>query len=161
MKSRQERKALRTGLDASYNPLNYVCPICGWEISLQAKRCPKCASKRPKDAYRRALSLRDQVLVKNTRQTVYIDRSAQALPSAKAPCYASTGVQDVNSSCYATYQLEQLGIPKYYTTDEYGRVFETPVSYTSLPHAGPVPVPKPSKTIQTNSIQVPIDLTNK
>lgn len=153
------RRALKTGVDEDNNILHYYCPQCGWDISLMPKRCPKCGGKRPKDAYMRAITLRDASMAEPEPATVYVDRSCGKIPAPKAPCYASRGVEDVIRSCYATDAMAQLGIPKYYTSDEYGRVYETPVSYTTLPGAGPIPIPKPSKTIQTEAIKIPLNIT--
>ena len=61
-------------------------------------------------------------------------------------------------SCYANQPLAELGIPKYYTTDEYGRIYEAPVCYTTIGNGGPVPVPKPSQVVQTESVQVPLNV---
>jgi hypothetical protein len=157
------KRALKTGVDENDDRLHYYCPKCGWDIPLLSRRCPKCGAKRPADAYNRAVRLRDEILEAQTRQTpdVYIDRSCMKIPAPKAPCYAAPGVDKAEESCYATDAMEQLGIPKFYTSDEYGRVFETPVCYKPLPFAGPVPVPAPSRTVQTDAIKVPIDITAK
>lgn len=154
------KRALKTGVDEYNNPLYYACSRCGWDIPLSAKRCPKCRLKRPKDAYVRAVSER---LVKITdkhevHKNVYIDRSAAAIPAPKAPCFAAPGVEEVMKSCYSTDAMRLLGIPKFFSSDEYGRVYETPVCYKTLPHAGPVPVAVPSQTIQTSAINVPINI---
>lgn len=140
------KRALKTGVDENNNKLSYYCPQCGWEISLMPKRCPKCGAKRPKDAYLRATELRDAASSANVDNAVCADRSADRIPSPKAPCYA-------------TETMAQMRIPKYYTSDEYGRVFETPVCYKTLPGGGPVPVPKPSKNIQTEAIKIPLEIT--
>lgn len=155
----EKRRALRTGVDAEYNPLTYFCPKCGWEISLMAKRCSNCGARRVRDAYERATKLTEERIREETKaEGAYIDRSADALPGPKAPCYGAPGTDDPSESCYATDALERLGIPKYYSSDEYGRVFETPVCYKPLPGAGPIPIPKPSSAIQTERIRVPVDI---
>lgn len=155
------KRALKTGVDERNNALYYGCPRCGWEIPLSAKKCPKCRQKRPADAYSRAVAERKATVSdNNTKPAVFVDRSAVKLPAPKAPCFAAPGVEDVRRSCYSSDAMMQLGIPRFYTSDEYGRVFETPVSYTTLPHAGPVPVARPSKTIQTSAINVPLNIYN-
>jgi len=85
------------------------------------------------------------------------------VPTPKSLCYATpyayTGCYPMPapSTCYASAEAERLGIPKFYSTDEYGRVFEMPVSYKTLGIGGPVPVPIPSQTIQTSPIDVPVN----
>lgn len=153
------KRALKTGVDENNNKLSYYCPQCGWVISLMPKRCPKCGGKRPKDAYFRAIELRDAASRQSELPDVYVDRSAGKIPAPKAPCYAARGVDEVIRSCYATDAMAQLGVPKYYTSDEYGRVYETPVCYKTLPGGGPIPVPKPSKVIQTEAIKIPLEIT--
>ena len=157
----QKKKwALKYGVDENDNKLYYFCPNCGWEISLMHKRCPKCGAKRAKDAYERSLQIRNEKMQTKRKASIYVpDRTAEKLPSPKAPCYSTPGVEDAYASCYATNAMAQLGIPKFYSSDEYGRVFETPVCYKSLPVAGPVPVPIPSRTVQTDAIKVPVDFS--
>ena len=156
--NKAEKRALKTGVDDNDNRLHYECPKCGWDISLMHKRCPKCNNKRPKDAYARALNTQGQERYANSApMTVYApDRSATVIPLPKKPHYVGTDIDDVIRSTYATEELQILGIPKYYSVDEYGRVYEAPVSYRPLNNGGPVPIATPSKAIQTDSINVPI-----
>lgn len=155
------KRALRTGVDDNNDALRYFCPQCGWTISLMHKKCPKCGAKRPKDAYTRAMSARAAAEQSaNKAPKIYVDRSAGKIPAPKAPCYAAAGVDDLVRSCYATDAMAQLGIPKYYQSDEYGRIYETPVCYKPLTN-GPVPVPKPSGPVQTEAITVPLGITQK
>lgn len=158
---KKQKWALKTGVDEYDNKLHYFCPNCGWDISLMHKKCPKCGAKRVKDAYQRAIAVRNDALRAARKTAVYVpDRTAEKLPAPKAPCFAAPGVEDAYNSCYATNAMAQLGVPKFYSSDEYGRVFEMPVCYKSLPVAGPVPVPAPSKTIQVDAIKVPIDIVH-
>lgn len=153
------KRALKTGVDENNNTLYYACPVCGWEIPLSLKKCPKCRKKRPADAFIRAMKERKKnVSEQNCTPAVYVDRSADVIPAPKAPCFAAPGVEEVKRSCYATDAMAQLGVPKFYSSDEYGRIFETPVCYKQLPHSGPVPVPVPSKVIQTDAINVPLNI---
>ncbi len=147
------KKALKTGVDENLQRLDYVCPTCGMLIPLGAKRCPGCHAKRPQDAYERALAERSRKAAEaaqRTASTTIADRTTTILPSPKAPCYSSVGT--TTNSCYATNAMQQLGVPKYYSVDEYGRVFEMPLSYKPLPVAGPVPIATPSKVVQTDVI---------
>ena len=155
------KRALKTGVDEENNALHYYCPQCGWDISLMHKSCPKCGAKRPRDAYMRAMEVRDAArMPKEESPRVYVDRSVGKIPAPKAPCYASEGVDELVRSCYATDAMAQLGIPKYYQSDEYGRIYETPVCYKPIAN-GPVPIPKPTKSIQTEAITVPLNITQK
>ena len=159
---RAERRALKTGVDENDNRLHYECPKCGWNISLMHKRCPKCNNRRPKDAYGRALQTQEaERYAKRGPRTAYApDRGATVIPLPKKPHYVGTDIDDVIRSTYATEELGILGIPKYYSVDEYGRVYEAPVSYRPLNGGGPVPVATPSRAIQTESINVPVNNQN-
>lgn len=157
--NKKEKWALKTGVDENDNRLHYECPKCGWDISLMHKRCPKCNSKRPKDAYMRSLSTRDEETFAKggAPLTAYApDRTAMVIPLPKKPHYVGTSIDDVIRSTYATEELAIMGIPKYYSVDEYGRVYEAPVSYRPINGGGPVPIATPSKAIQTDSINVPL-----
>ena len=156
-----EKRALKTGVDENDNRLHYDCPKCGWDISLMHKKCPKCGNKRPKDAYARAIGVREDEQSANApRMSAYMpDRSATVIPLPKKPHYVGTDIDDVIRATYATEELALMGIPKYYSVDEYGRVYEAPVSYRPLNGGGPVPIATPSKAIQTGSINVPVDTT--
>lgn len=158
--NKYEKRALKTGVDASGNRLHYECPQCGWDISLMHKRCPKCNNKRPKNAYMRSLSAQEEELMARSGgapMTAYApDRTATVIPLPKKPHYVGTDINDVIRSTYATEELQILGIPKYYSVDEYGRIYEAPVSYRTINNGGPVPIATPSKAIQTDSINVPI-----
>ena len=101
------KRALKTGVDEDNNVLHYICPQCGWEISLMPKRCPKCGAKRPKDAYNRAIAMREEQAAAQKEPTVYIDRTAAKIPAPKAPCFAARGVEEVAKSCYATDAMAQ------------------------------------------------------
>ena len=156
-----EKRALKTGVDENGYRLHYVCPRCGWDIPLMPKRCPKCGAKRPKDAYPRALDTRTQEVAAAKQKElprVYEDRFAQKIPAPKMPRFTSSDMDMVVRSTYATGIMGELGIPKYYTTDEYGRIYEAPVCYKPVGMGGPVPIAKPSKTIQTESVNVPLNV---
>ncbi len=151
--------ALRTGVDENSCQLEYLCPKCHSIVPLGAKRCPNCDNKRPKDAYERAIEYRAYKIREKQakiKQATPADYFAQKLPMPKAPCYSSPEAATQMRSCYATDAMQQLGIPKFYSSDEYGRVFEMPTCYKPLPVAGPVPVPAPSVVIQTSAINVPV-----
>lgn len=160
-KSNAEKIALKTGVDENKFKLHYTCPVCGWDIGLVHKRCPRCNSKRPKNAYSLALAARNVDIQRrnpNLNEEVYVDRTAYVGPAPKVACYATVDPLEAQNRAYATDELAKLGIPKYYSQDEYGRTFEMPISYKTLPYAGPVPIAKPSEVIQTEKISVPIDL---
>ncbi|MCR4660988.1 MAG: hypothetical protein K5765_03175 [Clostridia bacterium] len=163
-KSKAEKIALKYGVDENNLKLHYICPNCQWDIGLLYKRCPKCNNKRPKEAYSLALRMRDDEINRRNPQLneeVYVDRTAQLGPTPKQACYATIDVEEANKRIYASEDLAKLGIPKFYSQDEYGRTFEMPVSYKPLPYAGPVPVAKPSVVVQTEKISVPIDINLK
>ena len=154
--SKEEKRALMTGLDENNVRLNYTCPECGWTISLQATRCPKCGNKRPKDAYKLALFARNTA--KMAKSSVYApDRTVKVTPIPKKPHYAGVTINDALRQTYATEELSIMGIPKYYSADEYGRVYEAPVSYQPINGGAPVPITTPTKVIQTESITVPVN----
>ena len=155
------RKALKTGVDERNRRLYYVCPECGWTISLMPKRCPKCGKRRPKDAYDRAIACREEAIMEAKMKElpkVYADRRVDKVPQPNQPRFTSSNLDLVMKSCYANKPLAELGIPKYYTTDEYGRISEAPVCYTTIGNGGPVAIPKPTQTIQTESVQVPVNM---
>lgn len=48
------------------------------------------------------------------------------------------------------------GLPKYMSTDEYGRIFEVNTFYGPQPCSGPVPIPTPCSLVQTAPINAPM-----
>ncbi len=140
--NKQKKTALSTGADNNGNPLYYYCTECGRLNLLNAKRCQGCNAKRPQDAFEHAVIHNNQLSAQNVSN---VQRVASNSPTPVNPCYASPA----NGGA--------ITLPEYYSTDEYGRVFKTRVFYGSLPCAGPVPIPTPSKTIQVSSINTPIN----
>lgn len=168
--NKEKKNALKYGVGANYEPLEYRCPKCNALTPLGAKRCTNCHTKRPKDAYERSLSLqaeetqRREALKRPVKQPV--PGTVCKMPLPKQLCYASADapvgcyVHPAPSvaSCYASPAMQKMAIPKFYSTDEYGRVFEMPVSYGPLGIGGPVPVPIPSKAGQTSPIDIPLNI---
>ena len=160
-----KKNALRFGVNENCERLEYCCPKCGFIVPLAAKRCPNCRKRRPADAYESALAYRAEEEAKRMPKVknVPVAGTVCKVPTPKSLCYATpyayTGCYPMPapSTCYASAEAERLGIPKFYSTDEYGRVFEMPVSYKTLGIGGPVPVPIPSQTIQTSPIDVPVN----
>ena len=159
-----KKKALKYGVNENCERLDYCCPKCGFIIPLAAKRCPNCRKRRPADAYERSLSYQAEMEASRMPKVknVPVPGVVCKTPAPKSMCYASpyanAGCYPVAApTCYASPEAERLGIPKFYSTDEYGRVFEMPVSYKTLGIGGPVPVPIPSQTIQTSPIDIPVN----
>ncbi len=158
-----EKRALKTGVDENNNKLYYECEYCGSKVALNNKRCCYCRKRRPVNAYAMALDFnqKERESLQNGRQrTVVADRSVVGAPQSKYPCYPGLGNSEVGAACYGSPMLEQMGIPKYYSMDEYGRVFEAPVCYKPVNGGNPVPIAKPSRVIQTDSITVPVNFNN-
>ncbi len=167
MKDKMKKNALKLGVDENFERLEYNCPKCGALISLAAKRCPQCRNKRPADAYERSLdhkieeeaarrpSKGNQPVPGTVCKRPIPKQLCYAQPTAPAGCYIEPAPSA--SACYASRDMERMAIPKFYSTDEYGRVFEMPVSYKPLGIGGPVPVPIPSQTVQTSPIDVPVN----
>ena len=161
-----KKKALKFGVDENFERLEYRCPKCGAVVPLSSKRCLNCHLRRPKDAYERALNLRMEAEAKNApKKNPIVPGTVCKRPLPKGNCYAQSGApagcyvhpQPNPASCYASAEMQRMGIPKFYSTDEYGRVFEMPVSYKPLGIGGPVPVPVPAQTVQTTPIDVPVN----
>ncbi len=161
-----KKKALRTGVDENFVRLEYSCPKCGNSISIAAKRCPFCRNKRPDNAYERSLQQQEEAFMTSMPQRKAPQPgtfSQRPLPkdACYAQAYAPAGCMVYSapspSACYSSPDAERMYIPKFYSTDEYGRVFEMPVSYKPLGIGGPVPVPTPSQTVQTSPIDVPVN----
>ena len=161
-----KKKAWKYGVDENFERLEYCCPKCGATVPLSAKRCLNCKGKRPKDAYERALSFRMEEEMKRApkNNNPIVPGTVCKRPLPKNPCYAQATApygcvepQPNPASCYASPEMQRMGIPKFYSTDEYGRVFEMPVSYKPLGIGGPVPVPIPAQTVQTTPIDVPVN----
>lgn len=161
-----KKKALKFGVDGNFERLEYCCPKCGVVVPLSAKRCLNCRSKRPKDAYERAIGLKMEEEAKRApKNGNLVPGTVCKRPLPKKLCYANPCApsgcriepQPNPASCYASVEMQRMGIPKFYSTDEYGRVFEMPVSYKPLGVGGPVPVPVPAQTVQTTPIDVPVN----
>ena len=161
-----KKEALKTGVDERNERLEYRCPNCGALIPLAMKRCSNCRKRRPKDAYERALSYKAEVALERTP----IKKTPQPGTACKIPlprplCYAGPDAPancsivppPIPSTCYSNQDMYKLKIPKFYSTDEYGRVFEMPISYKPLGMGGPVPVPIPAQTVQTSPIDIPLN----
>ena len=169
MNSKEKKNALKTGVDSNFEPLEYRCPKCNDLIPLGAKRCPNCRCKRPKDAYERSLAVQAEVKSRRAEESrpkkTPVPGTVSKMPLPKPLCYAQAGAPanvpiypaPSAASCYAGPTFQQMGIPKFYSTDEYGRVFEMPVSYGPLGIGGPVPVPIPSRAVQTSPIDIPLN----
>lgn len=150
--NKEKKRILQTGTDSHGATYTYICPKCGTMNPLNATTCEYCGKKRPRDAYENA-----QVQVPKP-EPVYgadIDRTVRnAYPTAPNPCFAvplpTNGKYDPQ-----TYMNNTMaGLPVYYSTDEYGRVFRAKVTYGVLPCHYPVPVATPTKQIQTPAIDV-------
>ncbi|NCA92746.1 hypothetical protein EOM82_05785 [bacterium] len=152
--NKQKKTAISTGADNNGNPMYYYCTECGRLNLLSAKRCLGCNAKRPQDAYEHAVMPNSN---QSTPDIGFVDRTVRnAAPKPANPCFAvpmPNGQFDKDT--YINNGLNNL--PTYYSTDEYGRVFKSKVFYGSLPCAGPVPVPTPSKTIQVSTINTPLN----
>lgn len=148
-RKKMRKSALISGTDPHGNPLHYSC-VCGKVNGLHCKKCPVCGTKRRFDAYEHALKRledsRREELTPPVRepvpQDVFVQGKFVALPSERF--------------LRMNYSHEQPeGIPTYYSSDEYGRVFKVNVTYGNLPFAGPVPVPAPSPMVQQPTILWP------
>lgn len=150
-----KKNALKTGI-CNDNNCYYKCPDCGKQNTLNSKRCVFCNAKRPHNAYEQTIAMQQP----KQEYCGFADRTVKnAYPTPPNPAFAvplpSCGCENGN------YQLNSLAnLPDYYSTDEYGRVFQAKVSYGALPCSSPVPVPTPSKTVQVSAINVPLNLQN-
>ena len=162
-----KKNALKFGVDENFERLEYRCPKCGMIVPLAAKRCTNCRCKRPKDAYESSLSYKAERLAAKApgNKKTPVPGTVSKIPLPKPLCYAGPDAPanctivppPVPSTCYASPEMQRMKIPKFYSTDEYGRVFEMPVSYKPLGIGGPVPVPIPAQTVQTSPIDIPLN----
>ncbi len=49
-----------------------------------------------------------------------------------------------------------LGLPKYSSVDEYGRIYNPLMTYGPQPHSGPVPIATPPQIVQLTPIVSPV-----
>ncbi len=152
MNKKEKKRILQTGMDAQGATYTYICPKCGTMNPLNAEYCSYCDKKRPRDAFENS---QVQVPQPEPLYGMDIDRTARnAYPTAPNPCFAVPIPQNGNYDP-ASYTANHLaGLPVYYQTDEYGRVYKAKVSYGVLPCHYPVPVATPSKQVQTSAINV-------
>lgn len=149
-----KKNALKTGADKD-NTYYFYCPKCGKQNTLNAKRCVNCKTKRPEDAYEQAL----EMLKPKDAYCGYADRTVKnAFPTPLNPIFAVPLSSNSSENGYINNSL--LNVPDYYSTDEYGRVFKTNVTYGALPCSAPVPVPIPSKIVQVAPINLPYNTNN-
>ena len=154
--SKLKKTALKSGIDTDGTQLFYSCDKCGAVNYLNDKKCPLCKKKRRSDAYEQAMQSAKRP--RTQQEQYYVDRTARAC--APAPVSTAFAVPLPTDPAFdsATYTNNRLaGLPEYFSTDEYGRVYKARVTYRSLPCAGPVPVPAPSEVVQTTAINVPIN----
>lgn len=147
-----KKQVLKTGMDDNGAEYFFICPKCKSMNALNMTHCGHCGKKRPRSAYENAQVRQPKP------QPLYgadIDRTARnAYPTAPTPCFAVPMPINGNYDPANYTGNTMAGLPVYYATDEYGRVYRAKVSYGALPCAHPVPVATPAKHIQTSSINV-------
>lgn len=156
---KEKKKILLTGMDSSGAKYFYYCPRCKTINAINEPRCSECGKKRPRNAFDMAHIERPQV---TPQYGMDIDRTVRgAYPTPPNPCFAVPMPTNGNYDPSTYMTNTAMGLPTYYQTDEYGRVYRAKVSYGALPCAGPVPVATPSKHVQTSAINVPINFNNQ
>jgi len=147
-------KALKLGIDNNGNPLYYSCERCHGINELHEKNCPHCGKKRRKDAYEQSLAMAQHKQQAESAR-YYVNRTAaNCMPSQSRTgfsCSLPTN-GDFDPETYAHNQIH--GVPDYYMTDEFGRVYKARVSYGPLKNPGPVPISTPSPVVQNAPIVV-------
>lgn len=138
-----KKNALKSGTGGNNY---YICSSCGRENALSASRCKFCKAIKPgaQEAFDSNYGYTDRT-VKN------------AYPTPTNPCFAHPLQKNVG---FVEQSSNFANLPDYYSTDEYGRVFKTNVTYGALPCSAPVPVPTPSKVVQVAPLNVPLNIPN-
>jgi len=151
---KEKKRALYTGKGPDGALYFYFCPKCKTKNRLNEPFCTCCGKKRPRDAY-------ETMHVENSAPPVTpvygmdIDRTVRnAYPTPVTPAFAVPMPQNGNYDPQNYMQNTALGLPTYYQTDEYGRVYKAKVKYGAMPCAAPVPVATPAKTVQNPTINV-------
>lgn len=154
MKRKERKLIIQTGVDANGSKYFYYCRKCHSINPLHAVYCGHCGKKRPRDAFENAYI---ETVQPKPIYGMDIDRTARnAYPAAPAPCFAIPMPTNGNYDPENYVANTLAGLPKYYQTDEFGRVYRAKVSYGALPCSYPVPVATPSKHVQTSAINIPI-----
>lgn len=150
--NKEKKQVLITGTDSRGAKYFYFCSKCRSINPLNESCCAHCGKKRPRDAYE------NSHVEAPAERPVYgadIDRTARnAYPAAPAPCFAVPMPANGNYDPSTYVANTMAGLPTYYATDEYGRVYRAKVSYGALPCSYPVPVATPAKHVQTSAINV-------
>ncbi|MBR1747510.1 MAG: zinc ribbon domain-containing protein [Clostridia bacterium] len=154
---KEKKIALYTGKGPDGSEYFYFCPKCKTKNDLNQPYCTYCGKKRPRDAYENAHVERG-VLQQQQVAPVYgmdIDRTVRnAYPTPVNPAFAVPMPTNGNYDAENYMRNTALGLPTYYQTDEYGRVYKAKVSYGAMPCSAPVPVATPAKTVQNPTINV-------
>ena len=154
---REKKIALYTGKGPDGAQMFYFCPKCKTKNELNLPYCTCCGKKRPRDAYENAHVERKVAPVPPVTPAygMDIDRTVRnAYPTPVNPAFAVPMPQNGNYDPQNYMRNTALGLPTYYQTDEYGRVYKAKVSYGAMPCAAPVPVATPAKTVQNPTINV-------
>lgn len=141
-----EKYVLTHGVDPEGAEYYYSCKKCGTMNLLNVARCPYCGKKRPRKAFEYA----------KKEPPAPSPMSCPVLPGARTvmsrPAVFLPGPDGFSGESFGRGVTE--GLPSYYTTDEYGRVYKAKVSYGFLPCSAPVPIPTPSRAVQVAPVDV-------
>lgn len=154
--NKTEKKILQTGEDAFGTKYYYYCKRCKTMNALNVPRCENCGEKRPRKALEYAHTVAPRQSVEYGHD---VDRTARNCgPEPVQPCFAVPMPNNGNYDPAEYARNSRLNLPTYYMTDEYGRVYRAKVHYGAQPCSAPVPVPIPSKVVQTTPIVTPINI---
>ncbi len=103
---------------------------------------------------------------RNAREIQQMSVAPQRQPNTQVywpyptPQQPNVAVIMPNTGNYQSYGAGTIiGIPRYQSVDEYGRVFHPPLMYGAQPCSSPIPVARPASIVQTTPITMPFQVS--